>query len=62
MLLRSRGSPNDNHIKKAFTKNLAVIRNIQLDTQNYNEAEKKILINQLINDMVGVSRGYLGKE
>lgn len=49
-------------IKKAFSKSFSAIRNIQIDEEHYNSAEKKILIDQLIRDMVGTARSYLGKD
>ncbi len=50
------------NIRKAFSKNFNAIRNIQLDNEHYTSSEKKILIDQLIKDMVGVSRSFLGKD
>ena len=49
-------------IRKAFGKNFAVMRNIIQDNENYTSAEKKILIDQLTKDMVGVAREFQGKE
>ena len=49
-------------IAKAFGKINATIRNIQLDHDNYTSAGKKILIDQLVADQVGVAREFLGKE
>ena len=50
------------NIRKGFSKTFSSIRNIQLDNEHYTSSEKKILIDQLIKDMVGVSRSFLGKD
>ncbi len=51
-------------LRTAFSKSWTAIRNIQLDhdPEHYNEAEKKILIDAMIKDMVSISREFLGKE
>lgn len=49
-------------IQKVFAKNFATIRNITNDPEHYTPKDKKILIDQLIEDMVNASRKYLGKD
>lgn len=49
-------------IQKAFSKNFTIIRNIIADKENYTPAEKKILIDQLTSDMVGIARDFHGKN
>lgn len=51
-----------NRIRRGFAKSNSAIRNILLDGQNYTSSEKKVLIDQLVVDMVNVSRSFLGKE
>ena len=51
-----------NRIVRAFSKMNATMRNIFEDQESYTPAEKKILIDQIITDQVGVVREFLGKE
>jgi len=49
------------NLQKALSKQFAAIRNIQV-SDSYNAAEKKTLIDQIVMDMVGATRSYLGKD
>ena len=51
-------------VRKAFSKSWTAIRNIQLDNdpEHYTSAEKKILIDAMVKDMVEVARDFRGKE
>jgi len=50
-------------VRSAFSKQWTAIRNIQLDNdpKHYTPAEKKILIDAMLKDMVNISRDFVGK-